>query len=110
MPENEGDIPKLPPMTSVEKALVNAFTNVWHVLKAADTDLEAHKNAIAALLTEHPNLKEFLNARLVSARQAPALRQLMNQKYARVLDTFLQTIPDAETGLTVQEALENIHD
>jgi len=101
---------KPPPMTPVEKALVKAFTDIWRVLKAADADLEAHKNATTALLTAHPDLTESLNAYSASARQAPALRELMNQKYARVLDTYLQTIPDAETGITVREALQNIRD
>ena len=99
-------------MTPVEQALTKAFAQIWKVLKASDADLQAHKNAIDALLTNHQELRPDLDAFLTVARHHPALAEKMNQKYALVLDTFLRTIPETETRLEVQatvEAIENLN-
>ena len=94
-------------MTDLENFLLEEFATIWRVLKEADIYLEAHKNAITALLTEHPNLREFLDARLASLSQSPALREKMRQKYALILETSLRRFP-GELPLEVRERFESL--
>jgi hypothetical protein len=102
-------------MTDLEKSLTDGFIMIWRALKAADTDLEAHKRTISALLAVHPELKESLDAYLAAARQAPALLEKMNQKYASGLGTFLlsfssllQRVPDDLSAKEVLNLLEGL--
>jgi hypothetical protein len=94
-------------MTDLENFLLEEFAMIWRVLKEADIYLEAHKNAITALLTEYPNLQESLDARLASSSQSPDLREKMNQKYALILETSLRRFP-GELPREARERLERL--
>lgn len=98
-------------MTNLEKFLLDEFARAWRLLKEANTEIEARQNAVTALLTEHPNLKEFLDARLATARQSPVLRKKMHQKYASNLGTSLRRFR-GELPQEVREmflSLDDIH-
>jgi len=60
------------------------------VLKGADADLEARKNAVTALEIAYPGLKESLDAYLATARQSPVLREKIDEKYSLILETLLR--------------------
>lgn len=93
----------LEPLTPSEEALLGILSEVWHVLKVADTDLQAHKNAIEALLVAHPNLREALGARLDAARRHAALPEMMSRKYAPVLETYAQKLPDSVRAKALEQ-------
>ncbi|VVB52992.1 Uncharacterised protein [uncultured archaeon] len=94
-------------MTYLEEFLFEEFARAWRLLKEADTEIEARQATFTALLTEHPNLKEFLDARLASARQSPALHEKMNQKYASILGTSIRKLPD-DIHQEVRERFESL--
>jgi hypothetical protein len=81
-------------MTNLEKMLETSFTQAWTVLISADVEVQAHQKAIAIFLLEHPEWAEDLNAYVASQRQEPDLLAEMRKKYARLLETFFQTILD----------------
>jgi vesicle coat complex subunit len=91
----------------LEESLAIEFATIWRVLKAADTELEVYKNAVAALLTIHPELSEPLNALLVSARQDSALAGKINEKYVPILETLIRRLPD-DLPPKVQEHIESL--
>jgi hypothetical protein len=95
-------------MSHPGKPLTTCFTEIWQTLKAADTDLQAHKNAIQALLTKRPDLAESLNAYLAVARQDRALADSIKKKYSLILETYVRTLPESEQaiGQELSETLE----
>jgi hypothetical protein len=88
-------------MTDIERL----FRLMWSVVKAIDTELVAHQQAIKALrLARDP---EDVDATLAYARQSPALHEAMRQKYDVALETWLRTVPES---LQVKEALKRFED
>jgi hypothetical protein len=92
---------------SLEESLAIEFATVWRVLKAADTELEAYKSAVAALLIQYPKIQEFLDERLVSARQDSVLLENIRQKYELILGTCVQKLPD-DLPPKVREQIESL--
>jgi hypothetical protein len=100
-------------MPELNDALANMICEIWKVLKAADTELEAYKNAVTDIIqTTNPGLAERLNVRVASERQSAALQSKINQKYVQVLETFLNGLPNgpAQTGRVLErlQKLENL--
>ncbi len=75
--------------------LLNEFAKIWRVLKTADIELQAYKNAVEVILLVHPNLRESLDACLVSARQNDALLTKIEGKYALILETSIRRLPES---------------
>jgi len=71
---------------SVENFLLEEFAKIWRVLKTADIELQAYKNTVEFILLVHPNLRESLDASLVSARQSDVLLTKIEGKYALILE------------------------
>lgn len=93
-------------MTDAEKFLTDELATVYKVLKAADTHLEGYKNAFTAFELMHPESKELLDAFLDAARQSPALREKMTEKYALILETSFQRCRDG-LPLEIREQLRD---
>ncbi len=79
---------------SVENFLLEEFAKIWQVLKTADIELQAYKTAVEVILLAHPNLRESLDACLVSARQSDALLTKIEGKYALILETSIRRLPE----------------
>ena len=99
-------------MTELDQALAEIISEIWKVLKAADLELEAYKNAVAAIGTKNPEMAESLNAYVASQRQLSDLREKIDQKYGLILETLLRKLPydPARTNPVSErlQALENL--
>jgi hypothetical protein len=82
-------------MSDLDEALVGIICQIWKVLKAADTELQAYKKAIKDCLeTSDLAAAESLNAYVTSYRQSSALQAEMTEKYALILETLLRPLSD----------------
>lgn len=81
-------------MPNVENFLLGEFATIWRVLKTADIELQAYKNAIEVILLADPTWREALDALLVAARQNDALLEKIEGKYSEILETSLRRLPE----------------
>jgi hypothetical protein len=79
---------------SAEDFLLGEFTKIWRVLKTADVELQAYKNAVEVILLADPTWRESLDACLVAARQNDALLTKIEGKYDEILETSLRRLPE----------------
>ncbi len=74
--------------------LLGEFTKIWRVLKAADIELQAYKNAVEVKLLADPTWRESLDACLIAARQNDVLLEKIEGKYSEILETSIRRLPE----------------
>jgi hypothetical protein len=81
-------------LTLLEIYLTNEFCKIWHVLIAADAELQAYRDGSQRTLSDTPQelatLREFVSGR----KRSPALHKTLKAKYAPILHRLINGLPE----------------
>jgi hypothetical protein len=98
-------------MTPLEKYLADEFCKLWRVLKAADAELQAYKDALKAILSGDILSAGDLESYLTRQRESPDLQKKIREKYGPVLRHILSGLPErAPNTDSMIQALEALED
>ena len=96
-------------VTPLEKYLTDEFCKIWRVLKATDRELRVYQNAALSILSGETHTAEDLESYVIQRRQAPDLEKTLNDKYAAILHSLINGLPErAPHTDSVIRALEDL--
>lgn len=97
--------------TPLEKYLTNEFCKIWHVLAAADAELQAYKDGLQECLSDNPNMAKDLESCISRHRQSRVLQKTMREKHDPILRHILNGLPEraphTDSVVLALEALED---
>lgn len=96
-------------LTPLEKYLTHEFCKIWLVLKAADKELQAYKDATPSILSGEIRTIEDLESYLTRRKHSPDLQKILNYKYAHLLRSIINGLPERMPHTDqVLQALEDL--